>query len=309
MGKKLVILFFILILLLVFGSASILIRKKNIKNVVPSPTPIAQKAIPTETISSPQTVELFPPEQKVAKVGEEIIYGKDLNDIINKRYAVDIVDRLGEEEVKKRVLSDAWQDSILIQENIKKGVQLPSSIFNNPDKNSVLRQKMIDDFKAKQKENEEKISGAFISVWYHNVRLPSIPLTDAKELARQKITRVYNELKAGRMTFQQAGETLRNDTSLAQIDKSYTGNAYFEFNDHPKTQKSIVYEPLENQLWQLASGEMSEIIQYPDANIPLGTSEEEFFGLIKVYKHTNQGNGSYQDWLKAEKEKYALTVY
>lgn len=306
--NKLIILFVLLLIFLVL--IAIFIFQKSKKNQATTKLPSTpSKPIPTESVSLPQTTALFPPEQKIAKVGKETIYGNDLNYIINKRYAVDIVTRVGIDEVKKRALEDAEQDSILLQEGSKASAELSPSIFNNPNKNNDIRQKIVDEFKSKQLENEEKISGALISVWYHNVRLPSMPITEAKEFALQKITKIYNDLTGGRITFPQAGEILKNDTSLSQIDKSYTGNAYFEFNDHPKSQKSIVYDELENRLWQLDEGQMSEIIQYPDPSIPLGSKEEEFFSIIKAYKRTNKGNGSYDDWLKGEKQKYATSVF
>jgi len=307
--NKLIILFVLLLIFLVL--IAIFIFQKNKKNQETAQHPSTpSKPIPTKSIISPQTTALFPPEQKIAQVGEEIIYGKDANYIVNKRYAVDIVTRIGIDEVKKRALEDAEQDSILLQEGSKASeTELSPSIFNNPNKNNDIRQKIVDDFKSKQLENEEKISGALISVWYHNVRLPSIPLAEAKTLASQKITKIYNDLKAGRITFPQAGDILKNDTSLSKIDISYKDNAYFEFNDHPKSQKSIVYDELEKRLWQLDEGQMSEIIQYPDPSIPLGSNEEEFFGIIKVYKLTNKGNGSYSDWLNGEKQKYAISVF
>lgn len=300
-----------LILLVSLASIAIFISQKSKKNQETAQHPSTpSKPIPTKSIISPQTTALFPSEQKIAQVGEETIYGSDLDYIINKRYAVDIVTQVGIDEVKKRALEDAEQDSILLQEGSKASEsELSPSIFNNPNKNNDIRQKIVDDFKSKQLENEEKISGAFISVWYHNVRLPSMPIAEAKKFALQKITKIYNDLKAGRITFPQAGEILKNDTSLSQIDKSYAGNAYFEFNDHPRSQKSIVYDELENRLWQLDEGQMSEIIQYPDPSIPLGSNEEEFFSIIKVYKRTNKGNGSYSDWLNGEKQKYAISVF
>lgn len=102
---------------------------------------------------------------------------------------------------------------------------------------------------------------------------------------------------------------VKNDTSLAQIDKSYRGNAYYEFHDKTSENPVFVYPDLEDRLWKLNQGEMSEIIKHPPPPVSLGKEEEEFFGIIYVSKRTNKGNGNYKDWFEKAKQQYEISIY
>ena len=134
-------------------------------------------------------------------------------------------------------------------------------------------------------------------------------LEEAKSLANSKIQKVYNLIKNGSITFGKGGQMIKNDGDLATIDKNYKGNAYFEFTDKRLDKNVFVYKDLNDLLRKLSEGEMTEVFQHPDPSIPLCTEEEEFYGIIKVTKRTNPGNGSYADWLKKEKEKYEISVF
>ena len=280
--------------------------------VFPTPTIISVSGnkIDTTIIVESTSSAIFPPSQKIANIGQETIYGADLNNIINTRYTKNAIIGKTVEEVKKRALNNALEDTILLQEEEKLGGNdLVPPIFDTPDKNYILRRKIVQEIKNKRLANQEKINGAFISIWYHNVRLPSIPLTDAKKLAFEKIQKVYNDIKSGKMTFQQAGESLKNDKSLASIDLSYKGNAYYDFNDRTSENPVFVYPDLEDRLWKLDEDEMSEIFQHPSQTVSLGKEKEEFFGIIYVSKWTNKGNGNYKDWLDKAKQQYEISIY
>lgn len=287
------------------------ITSKTKPTVFPTPTIISAvgNKIDTTIIESTSSA-IFTPVQKIAKIGEEIIYGADLSDIINSRYPKSTVIGKTVEEVKKRALNDALEDTILLQEEKKSGgIDLVPPIFDAPEKNYVLRRKIIEEIKNKRLESQEKISGAFISIWYHNVRLPDIPLADAQQLALSKIQKIYDDIKSGKITFETGGQMVKNDTTLAQIDKNYRGNAYYEFNDKISENPVFVYPDLENRLWKLNEGEMSEIIKHPPPPVSLGKEEEEFFGIIYVSKRTNKGNGNYKDWFEKTKQQYEITIY
>lgn len=284
--------------------------KSNKTKITLSPTPASSNTINSSLSIPPYLSDSKEGRKIIAKVGDENIYQNDLNKIITTRFPKDITSRYTKEEIIKRALNESVEESILLQEENKiGGVSLLPPIFNTDEKNYILRQKVVEEIKNKRLAKQERISGAFISIWYHNVRPPSIPPAEAQKLALGKIQKIYNDLKTGKISFETGGQIVKNDTSLAAIDKSYTGNAYYEFKDRASTDGVFVFNDLEDKLWTLNEGEISEIIQHPSSSILLGKEEEEFYGIIKVTKRTNTGSGSYKDWLKKVKQNYEISVY
>lgn len=322
---------FLLIVLAILVTAAIivLLLLPKTKSATPSKSKLPVNPAPTSSTSSSANqygdtsdatagnfdtsagfIEIFTPNQKIARIGEETIYGADLNRIINAKYPKDTIAKAPPEEIKKRSLDDTAEESILLQEEKKLGnIDLVSPVFDSENKNFILRNKLVGDIKTKRIAAEEKISGAFISIWYHNVRLPSITLTQSQELAMTKISRIYDSLKSGKITFEAAGRQIKNDTALSKIDKNYRGNAYYEFSDKSPSEEVFVYPDLQNILWSLDSGEMSAVIQHPQGDVPLGQQEEEFYGIIKVTNRINKGAGSYEDWIEKTKKSYEIQVY
>lgn len=303
----------ILFSLLIF--TSVFMGSKTAKNTVssqPTSTPKPTQVISNVSLDEALTTKgRFPQDLKIATVGEETIYGRDLNYISFTKYYPDFLsNKISLETLKDKILPIAINQSILLQTDKKEqNSDLPRIIFDNPQKDLFERDKAVLEIENRRIDEEEKISGAFISIWFHNVRNPSIPLEEAKSLASSKIQKVYDSIKGGSITFEEGGQMIKNDGELATIDINYKGNAYFEFSDKTLGKNVFVYKVLNDLLWKLSEGEMTEVFQYPDPSIPLGTEEEEFYGIIKVTKRTNPGNGSYADWLKKEKEKYEISVF
>jgi hypothetical protein len=264
-----------------------------------------------EPTLEPEVKNKFVSAQQMAKVGEETIYGEDLNYILENEYPADFASKSADMEMlKKKSLLTAIDDSVILQSGQKAGfIKLTPDIFNNINKEYTLRNKTVKELTAKFKAKEEKISGGMISIWFHNVSLPSIPLDEAEKLAKTKIEKVYIDIKSGKITFKEGGKAVQNDTELIKIDKNYKGNAIYEFSERISSQATFIYSDMETALWSLKEEEMSPVIRHPKEGIPLGSQQEEFYAIIKVYKRENLGQGSFWDWLEKEKEQYVITLY
>lgn len=251
------------------------------------------------------------PEQKIAKVGQEIIYGRDLENIISIYYSQEIASPGASlDEVKSKALTRAINDSIVLQYGRKLNlVNLTPEIFNNPNKDETQRTKTVAEIIRKLKDKEEKISGAKLAIWFHNQDITTLPFAQAEALAKKKIYDIYRRLGLGEITFQQAGQIIGNDQELEKLDKNYKGNGYSEFTDVPSYKKIFKYEQLEKIARNLKEGEISQVIRIPQEGTPLGANEEEFYAIIKVEKRENFQKGSYLDWLKKEKQTYEITIF
>lgn len=274
-------------------------------------TPAVRKFInPTEATTT--NGRLLPQDQPVAKIGSETIFNRDLNYILATQFPQDYANS-DPAVLRNLALPIAIDQSVLLQENRKKGLaKLSPELFNNPAKNYHERDKLVQKLTGQQKAKDEKISGGLISVWYHNVKMPSIPLSDAQNLAYKTITTVYNNLKSqpvNKAAFVQAAETIKNNSALAQIDPSYKGNAYFEFSDKTRNEPISVRPAIDQEIWKLKPGELSKIVPIPAARVQFGQQDEEFFVIVTVYSRTNTGQGNFADWLTSVKKGYPVTYY
>ena len=289
------------------------VTKKPLSTPVTTATHLPTTPTPTPLLSLDEALTdkgKFPSGEKVAQVGEEIIYGRDMNYILYEEFPQDFFSPAASiSALKQKGILTAINDSVLLQSEAREGlISLTPMIFNNPNKNLLLRKKRVQEITKRRIATEEKISGAAISIWYHNVKPPSIPIDEAEKLAKTKIEKVYNDVKQGKITFQEGGNRIMNDTALAKIDFSYKGNAYMEFTEKAIDDRPFAHSKLNEVLLSLKEEEMSEIIKVvspPDSQNP----DEEFYAFVKIFKRTNRGSGNFFSWLEKEKKSYEIVVY
>ena len=288
------------------------VTKKPPSTPVATPTHLPTTPTPTPLLSLDEALTdkgKFPSGEKVAQVGQEIIYGRDLNYILYEEFPQDFFSPSASiSAVKQKSLITAINDSVLLQSEAKEGlINLTPVIFNNLNKNQQLRKKKVQEITKRRMATEEKISGAAISIWYHNVQPPSIPIYEAEKLAKSKIQEVYNDIKQGKITFQEGGEIVRNDSELAKIDPSFRGNAYMGFDDLSPPQQPFTYKALNQAVSSLKEGEISNILKIVSPNDK--NPDEEFYAFVKIFKRTNRGSGNFFSWLEKEKKSYEIVVY
>lgn len=317
----------ILIIIMVSIYLFLSLKPKSISNrsnlPASSVTPILPTIAPATLSEALTTKGRLPQDQKIAQVGQEIIYGRDLNYILYQDFPSSFYSNTATPEALiQTALPSAVNNSILLQASYPPGTPgsptggnqnnsnfLTPDIFNNPNKDETLRQQKIQEITNARRKSNETVSGALITVWLHNVDPPSIPYPDADKLAKDTITGLYNRLISGQMTFREAGAFIRNDQELSKIDFNYRGNAYYEFKDQNVNVPPFTFSQLNSVIESLDTGQMSQIIRVPDASSAPGTKEEEFYAIIKVYNRTNQGNGNIGNWIDSQRAKFTVTIF
>lgn len=252
---------------------------------------------------------LMPQETPVTSVGAETLYNKDLNFILYTQFPQDFANTsLAADKLKALSLPIAIDQSVILQTAQSQGlITLTSDIFNNLNKDYVKRGKNVKSLTDKLSGGEEIISGGAISVWYHNVKLPSIPMDQARTLALSKITTVYDDFRAGKLTFQQACDQIKNDATLAQIDLSYQKNACVTFTDQSVSEPILLRDIFNKALLKLQPGQVSPILEYPPRKTKMQLSEE-YFIFMTVFSRSNSGKGSFDEMLNSWKNNYAITI-
>lgn len=259
-------LFFATALLLLFQSSK---NKPSLVQTAPTPTPF-------------QTANItIPPGQKIARVGEETIYQKDLDEIL-------AIYPDKSTQAHQKILEKLIADSKTIQHAKEIGlIKTDDTIYNSPDKDNLKRTREIQKIQETIRENNYTIKGSGVSVWFVNDYVGPLGYEKAKELALAKINFLYNAVKTKTMTMEQAAENIRNDTSLAKLDKNYVYNAYFTFSLKPG-QKFTYEENFDKILWQLPAGEMTEVYTAASKDLDDGKDKPAYYMFAQVEEKLNQ---------------------
>lgn len=240
----------------------------------------------------------------IAKVGEEYIYNVDLNTEVAAYPASD------EPGQRDAIFERMVDDSIILQGAAKeKFIKLDATVYNSPEKDYDKRIALVQEARKKILDNADSYSGSVVALWFLNQKPGKIGYEQGKRIAQQKISDLQRRVKAGELTMEQAGDELRNDASLFQVDEAYKVNAYYTFTANKS--KPATYDPVfETVLQKLRVNQVSDVF--------LGQSTDERDGKKKdaVYKFAridkiiaNRGYIDVESWLEKNRPGYALIRY
>ncbi len=244
----------------------------------------------------------------VAKVGDENLYQKDLD------YEFSIYPQKNYPNIQKIILEKMITDSIILQGAKADGlIVLDDSIYNNPDKDYEKRVSTVQSAKKQVDSHVSAIEGYVVSIWYHNNNwVGPLGLEKSKEEAFQKIKVLHDDVVARKITIEKAGERIKEDTSIAQLDQAYTSNALLHFNSLLNSEKPITLnKDLDTALWKLDIGETTDI--YPGQATDLKTGEKYdalyFFGQVTNKTSDSKNTVPFDQWLAAKRKMYQVTYY
>lgn len=252
----------------------------------------------------------FPAKDVIAQIGKETLFGEDLNYEL-KVYFPQVLKTKDPvpEEIKNKALDQIVKDSILLQAAADEGViSLNEKVFNNQKKDQRQRNIMINSIEEKiNKKLINWVKGEMISIWFKNIYEPKMGLTVARQVTREKMEAIYNDLTAGVLpSLKEAGEVIKNDPALALIDPSYKGNAYLEFEI--KQGESFFIDPkVQEEAFKLQVGQLSEILVGQDQN-PGGEFYDCNFIVMKILKRELKGYQSVEDWFNQKSKNYEVEI-
>ena len=191
-----------------------------------------------------------------------------------------------------------WNDAILNLNN-------KAIIQNEGLKVGLFTQTVLDPAKVNQardyinKVGKIYVSGEFISIWFLNVNEPSIGVPSAKKIALDKINLLRQRIISKEITPKQAGEEIRNDSSLALIDNAYQSNAYRKFESIGINQPIFTDTLINKRMWELNVGETSEVLTARDFS--KDGPYDAYFIVITLNDKNNSGYNSLDDLIKMRK--------
>jgi hypothetical protein len=246
-----------------------------------------------------------PPEPGViAQVGEERIYGKDLN--YELAYGPVNPDR----EMRQLFFDKVLVDSMILQEARKRGmVQLDDSVYNSVSKNNKKRVDLVAQIKQEVAADAAKIEGSVISVWFYNEIAPDMGYQRAKQYTLEKITAVHERVKNGQLTMEQAANEIRKDAELAKADPAYATNAYFEFSAN-EDEKITFSSEFDSVVRNLQPGGVSDVVTVQDQPADQDKPLDAVHMFAKVDNKIQSSDiSSLDSWIKELKQSYEVIVY
>ncbi len=214
----------------------------------------------------------------IMKVGEETIYGCDLNVQFVMRDFKDYVEGYGE-DFESNVLASMIDEVIIQSGLLQKGaelniIELDELFYNSPDKSMSERFDKVDQVREELEAGYiKRIDYEVITIYFHNQEEPeNIPLEEAKEIAYEKMEILYNRLKSGEITMEEAGDEIKNDNitgdttgiSLEDLDPIYEQNSYIKVIGREYGKSLFKDSSADDIVRDLDIGEISEILTLKD---------------------------------------------
>ncbi len=245
------------------------------------------------------------PSGLLAKVGEENIYLQDVDHELENHPQKDLPG------IRNKLLDKIITDSIILQGGAADGIiSLDSSFFNSPEKNYAERINNVEKVKNKIESMSVNIKGSVISIWFHNNGyIGPLGLEKGKEIAYEKLSNLRNQIVDKKITIQEAGEDIKKDTSLYQIDRAWTSNAILDFSA-TADQKITFVKEFDEIIRNLAVNEVSEVYLADDVG-PDGKKLYEALYLVAqvTEKNNTPGVTNYDSWLQNKKNTYGVQKY
>lgn len=240
----------------------------------------------------------------IAKVGNENIYQADLD------YELSVHPQKDDPQTKQILLDKMVKDSIVLQAAQADGkLQLDSTIYNSPNKDYAKRIEAIRTFKESLNVNAKGIEGSVIAIWFRNDFIGSMGLEKAKQIAFEKISSLQKQVKSKTMTIQEAGDAIKNDTSLAEIDPAYYSNAIYSFKSDG-SERITLNEDLDKALLQMNAGETSDVYLTKTKDLKTGEVVESHYYFAQVTRRIDTPQAlDFEKWFESRKSAYETIYY
>lgn len=244
-----------------------------------------------------------------ARISSEMLYTQDLNYYF---YLADPSAYLAGTEFSDETIEVAFNkmvdDSLTLQFAMGQNENLDSEIYNNADKNHIKRSIKVDEHHDALKQKfGETYTVEKVNIWFRNVDIPVMGVEQARQITETKIKDLHARVKSGEITMKEAGDIIKADTSLAEIDKVYMDNAYtsLSLNDHPLS--GFLDAEVDKRARALKVGELSEIFVGRDQE-GIDQYYDAYFSFMKLTGKDGEGN-SLSERINTAKGNQIVTLY
>lgn len=249
------------------------------------------------------------PTDIIAMVGEEKIYKSDIE--LGAQYYPQIATDSANTN-NSLIVEQLIEDSLILQAAREKNIaSLSAEIFNSPNKVYPKRITTVIQSKKALSENlEPYLAGEYAAIFYDNRPNGKNAATIAKDkqIAFDKMSKLYEQVKNKQLTVKQASEAIKNDTSLKVVDEVYKRNAFGEFRVTQDDINPTFVKEFNLAVASLQPGDLTPLILGKDRD--LQTKQEYdaiyIFGTITQREDSKQNT---RDYLNQLRSKYNVTYY
>jgi hypothetical protein len=254
----------------------------------------------TSSTSAPKDTDVL------LKVGKETLYYRDLSTELASYPDID-------GNAKGIITQKLIDDSVILQGAEDEGmVDLDPRVFNTNDKDYARRIALVHEIKTNLNKNSISTKGYVVSIWFrNNGYVGPRGLAGSKELARKKLEAIRQEVVSGRMSIQKAGDVIKNDSSLKELDIAYKNNAIFPFTTYKGgTQRITLNSDLDESLSSLTTGGVSPLY----IGIAKDPHTEEIYEALYMFGQVTEKDSStreyqsFEDWLQVKKQIYEVGI-
>ncbi|GIW63707.1 MAG: hypothetical protein KatS3mg091_509 [Patescibacteria group bacterium] len=228
------------------------------------------------------------------QVGAVRVYLEDINQRFKYSYQNTVENRKDPE--KWQAVFDGLTDEIILQnEAVRKGIVFYSDNKFTPARANFAREYF-------ETKGTTYLSGEAISVWFYNIEPPAMGVEKAKEITRPFIEDLRNQIASGSLTMKQAGEKIKANKSLFEIDEAYEWNAHQEFLYLKKDHKYFHDDILNDYIWKMEEGQLSPVLIGRDFAPEFGWYEA-YYIVIKINEKKIQEFDSVEELIEARKKE------
>lgn len=236
------------------------------------------------------------------KVGDEAIYQQDYDTEAAAYRSVN------NDQTRRVITNKLITDSAILQGGRAAGfINLDATIYSSADKNYAKRIAAIETVKGKVMQSADTIQGKIISIWfYNNGYIGPQGYDKGKQIAFQKITQLHDSIQSGKMTIEQAGDQIKADTSLAELDVVYGINAIQGFA--AKKGEPITFdEDFNTMIRALPVGGVSQVFLAKSVFNEKEQPRDAVYMVAQVESISKDGKiVSLDQWIRDQKVKYAV---
>lgn len=209
------------------------------------------------------------------KIGNTTVYLADLE----KRYTLyypSLASSRSELANWQKIADLVSADAIVLSEAVEESIlQIRDTTGINPVKVNIARQHFT-------KKGTSYVSGEMVTVWFYNTEIPKMGIASAKQKTRSVIEELHKDVNAGRLTMKQAADKISYQYELAEIDNAYQTNAFVKF-EYAKPGQKVIHDPQINEkLYTLPHGLVSEILTGRDYNSNTQTWYDAYYTFFKI---------------------------
>lgn len=257
-------------------------------------------SLPHQPYQKTQTLS----KKAIAKVGNETLYQSDLDTELKAYPPKKDIDR------KAFLVNKLIKDSIILQQAQKENlITLNETVFNSPTKDYAKRLATVQEAIQAVKNQAAHMKGKIVTIWFYNLEPAAIGTEKGKQLAFSKITKLHDDVASKKITIEKAGELIKQDASLAQVDRAYKQNAIFDFDT--LNNDRISFDPsFDKVVRNTNKGEITSVFLSKDRIPGTQTYVEAVYLFARVDEKRNVGRiVIFDQWFQIHEKSYTIIRY